>query len=95
MKDTQGVDKGPFWTGHKKFPTAAAYDGADAAHWGFMVATTHLFGAMLGVHPAKEEDDDDCVTIIISLARTRARHRSRTHPTSAVASVGRNRRSGE
>ena len=47
------MDKGPFWTGHKKFPTVATYDAADETHWTFMVATTHLFGAMLGVHAPK------------------------------------------
>ena len=40
-----------------RFPTVAAYDGADETHWAFMVATTHLFGAMLGVHAAKVSDD--------------------------------------
>ena len=37
---------------------AAAYDPDDETHWGFMLATTHLFGEMLGVNPRKQDGDD-------------------------------------
>jgi hypothetical protein len=45
-----GVDKGPFWSEKKRFPTPATYDPADSTHVQFMLATTHLIAAMLGVH---------------------------------------------
>lgn len=57
-----GVDKGPFWTEKKKFPTPAEYDPNNATHWGFMVSTTNMIGAMLGVHPQKIQDDNTYLT---------------------------------
>eukprot|EP00927_Polykrikos_kofoidii_P038265 TRINITY_DN3258_c1_g2_i1.p1 TRINITY_DN3258_c1_g2~~TRINITY_DN3258_c1_g2_i1.p1 ORF type:complete len:1214 (-),score=274.92 TRINITY_DN3258_c1_g2_i1:140-3322(-) len=50
-------DKGPFWSGHKRFPKAATFDPSNETHWRFQVATTALFAAMLGVVPAKKEGD--------------------------------------
>eukprot|EP00397_Hematodinium_sp_SG-2012_P001249 GEMP01001250.1.p1 GENE.GEMP01001250.1~~GEMP01001250.1.p1 ORF type:complete len:1203 (-),score=302.19 GEMP01001250.1:1979-5488(-) len=50
-------DKGPFWSGHKMFPTAATYDPEDATHWGFMVAATNLFGVAFQLIPPKKESD--------------------------------------
>ena len=55
--DKAGQDKGAFWSGHKKFPSAASYDGNNETHWRFMVDTTNLFAAMIGVVPPKEEND--------------------------------------
>jgi hypothetical protein len=52
-----GQDKGPFWTGHKKFPTPFMFSVSDEAHVGFMVAVTNLLGCMLGVHPPKKDAD--------------------------------------
>mmetsp|Transcript_5168 Transcript_5168/g.12193 ORF Transcript_5168/g.12193 Transcript_5168/m.12193 type:complete len:1187 (+) Transcript_5168:58-3618(+) len=54
----KGVDKGPFWSGHKKFPKAAAYDPNQDLHWKFLAAATNLFGVMLGVNPQKADGDD-------------------------------------
>ncbi|KAJ1455118.1 hypothetical protein M885DRAFT_497769 [Pelagophyceae sp. CCMP2097] len=58
LKDKDGRDKGPFWSGHKKFPTALRYDGRTEAHWRFLVSTTHLVAQMVGAQPRKMEDDD-------------------------------------
>ena len=43
----------PFWSGHKKFPTASTYDPANETHVSFMVATSNLFACMLKVHGPK------------------------------------------
>eukprot|EP00929_Paragymnodinium_shiwhaense_P062973 TRINITY_DN31487_c0_g1_i1.p1 TRINITY_DN31487_c0_g1~~TRINITY_DN31487_c0_g1_i1.p1 ORF type:complete len:1224 (+),score=346.63 TRINITY_DN31487_c0_g1_i1:82-3753(+) len=51
-------DKGAFWSGHKKFPSAAVFDVANETHWRFQVATTALFASMLGIVPQKKEGDD-------------------------------------
>ncbi|KAJ8604786.1 hypothetical protein CTAYLR_001047 [Chrysophaeum taylorii] len=59
VKDKDGRDKGPFWSGHKKFPTPATYDPSAEPHWRFLVATTHLLSQMLGAQPRKLENDDD------------------------------------
>jgi len=50
-----GVDKGPFWSEKKKFPTPAEYDPANASHAQFMLATTHLIAEMMGVHTPYDE----------------------------------------
>ena len=50
-------DKGPFWTGHKKFPKAAQYDPNNATHWQYMAAATNLFGVAIGVNAVKDEND--------------------------------------
>mmetsp|Transcript_49018 Transcript_49018/g.138701 ORF Transcript_49018/g.138701 Transcript_49018/m.138701 type:complete len:1126 (-) Transcript_49018:239-3616(-) len=57
-----GVDKGPFWSEKKIFPTAARYDPNNETHWTFMISTTNLIGAMLGVHPTKVQDVDEYLT---------------------------------
>jgi len=59
VKDKEGRDKGPFWSGSKKFPTPAAYDPANPDHWTFLVAATHLLSQMVGGQPRKAPDDDD------------------------------------
>eukprot|EP00931_Biecheleriopsis_adriatica_P102120 TRINITY_DN77144_c0_g1_i1.p1 TRINITY_DN77144_c0_g1~~TRINITY_DN77144_c0_g1_i1.p1 ORF type:complete len:1235 (-),score=272.66 TRINITY_DN77144_c0_g1_i1:72-3620(-) len=51
-------DKGPFWSGHKRFPKSAVFDVSNDTHWRFQVAATALFAAMLGVLPQKKEGDD-------------------------------------
>lgn len=58
VKDKNGRDKGPFWTGHRKFPTPAAYSSTNEANWLFLVATTHLLSQMVGGQPRKDEEDD-------------------------------------
>jgi len=52
-----GVDKGPFWTEKKKFPSPAEYDPENETHWKFMLSTTNLIGEMLCVHPRYKGDD--------------------------------------
>jgi len=52
-----GVDKGPFWSEKKKFPTPATYDPKNATHRTFMLSTTHLVACMLGVHAPYGGDD--------------------------------------
>eukprot|EP00633_Aureoumbra_lagunensis_P004728 CAMPEP_0197315192 /NCGR_PEP_ID=MMETSP0891-20130614/37150_1 /TAXON_ID=44058 ORGANISM="Aureoumbra lagunensis, Strain CCMP1510" /NCGR_SAMPLE_ID=MMETSP0891 /ASSEMBLY_ACC=CAM_ASM_000534 /LENGTH=1066 /DNA_ID=CAMNT_0042804029 /DNA_START=460 /DNA_END=3660 /DNA_ORIENTATION=+ len=59
VKDVAGRDKGAFWSGHKRFPTAATYDPNNSAHWQFLVATTHLLSQMVGGQPRKEEEDEE------------------------------------
>ena len=49
-KDKKGE---PFWSGHKRFPLAAHYDASNPEHVAFMLATTNLFAAMLGI-PGKK-----------------------------------------
>jgi len=51
-------DKGAFWSGHKRFPTAATFDASNETHWRFFVDSTSLFAAMLGAVPQKKEGDD-------------------------------------
>jgi len=53
-----GQDKGPFWSGHKRFPTAATY-GDDADQWRFLVSATHILSQSMGAQPRKTEGDDD------------------------------------
>eukprot|EP00440_Ansanella_granifera_P062493 gb/GFBE01067762.1/.p1 GENE.gb/GFBE01067762.1/~~gb/GFBE01067762.1/.p1 ORF type:complete len:1255 (+),score=364.10 gb/GFBE01067762.1/:1-3765(+) len=52
-------DKGPFWSGHKRFPLAATFNVENDTHWRFQVAATALFASMLGVVPPKQEGDDN------------------------------------
>jgi len=52
-----GVDKGPFWTEKRKFPSPANYDPNNKTHWKFMLSTTNLIGEMLGVQPRYKGDD--------------------------------------
>ena len=60
VRDATGADKGPFWSGHKKFPTPATYGTAPTDdEWTFLVSTTHLLAQMVGAQPKKAEDDDD------------------------------------
>lgn len=59
VKDKDGRDKGPFWSGHKKFPTPAQYDPDCEPHWLFLVATTHLLSQIVGGQPRKTEQDDE------------------------------------
>jgi len=54
-------DKGSFWSGHKRFPKAAAFDPANPTHWQYQVSTTALFAQMLGALPLKKENDDNFV----------------------------------
>ena len=49
-KDKKGE---PFWSGHKRFPKAAHYDASNPEHVAFMLATSNLFAAMLGI-PGKK-----------------------------------------
>lgn len=57
IRDAEKKDKGPFWSGHKMFPTAAVYNPDDPTHWGFMVAATNLFGVCVGLLPPRKESD--------------------------------------
>lgn len=56
--DKNGVDKGPFWSEKKRYPTAAVFNPDDESHWTFMQAATCMFGVSLGVLAPKQEDDD-------------------------------------
>jgi ubiquitin-activating enzyme E1 len=51
-------DKGPFWSGHKKFPTAAVFDPSNKTHAEFLSSATAIIAANLGVVPWKNMDDD-------------------------------------
>ena len=52
-----GVDKGPFWSEKKRYPTAACFDSADDNHIDFMISATCLFGVSLGIFPQKDQND--------------------------------------
>ncbi|KAH8097928.1 ubiquitin activating enzyme [Aureococcus anophagefferens] len=54
-----GADKGPFWSGHKKFPSPATYGAGNGDDWKFLVSATHLLAQSVGAQPRKAEDDDD------------------------------------
>jgi ubiquitin-activating enzyme E1 len=57
-----GVDKGPFWSEKKRFPTPANYDPTNNTHCQFMLATTHLVAQMLGAEPPYPGDDSSFVS---------------------------------
>eukprot|EP01052_Picozoa_sp_SAG31_P040077 SAG31_NODE_5714_length_2367_cov_1.231481_2_plen_510_part_00 len=50
-------DMGPFWSGHKKFPSVATFDPANSLHMGFMIAAANMFASMLSVHPPKHASE--------------------------------------
>ena len=52
-----GQDKGPFWSGHKRFPTAATY-GDHEDQWRFLVSATHILSQSDGRATAQGGDDD-------------------------------------
>jgi hypothetical protein len=47
----------PFWSGHKKFPTAVAFDAHNPLHLEFVVSTANLFAGMLKVHGPKHPSE--------------------------------------
>jgi ubiquitin-activating enzyme E1 len=56
-KDKNGNDLGPFWSEKKRYPQVAIFNPDDEAHWNFMSSATCLFGVVLGVLPARNEND--------------------------------------
>jgi len=54
-----GEDKGAFWGEKKRYPSSFAYNGADVSHSNFMIATTCLFAANLGIVEQKIESQED------------------------------------
>ena len=48
-KDT-GVDLGPFWHGHKRFPQAAAFDASNAQHVDYIHHGANILAAVFGLH---------------------------------------------
>lgn len=57
-KDTK-QDKGPFWSGHKRFPQCLDFDVSNPSHWKYQVATTALFAQVIGLVKPKQEDDNN------------------------------------
>jgi len=58
--DKSGNDIGPFWDFEKKrFPKVLAYDPSDEAHTSFMISTTCLFAANLGIVEQKQESQEE------------------------------------
>ena len=55
-KDT-GVDKGPFWSEKKRYPTVVTFNPDDESHVQFMISTTLLSAVALGLIPPKKESD--------------------------------------
>ena len=55
--------KGPFWSGHKRFPSPATY-GDHADQWRFLVSATHILSQSMGAQPRKQEGDDDYACIV-------------------------------
>ena len=61
-EDAKDKDGNDFWTGHKKFPAAAEYDGANEDHVNLMISMTNLIACMIKIHEAKppsEQNDPD------------------------------------
>jgi len=54
----EGVDKGPFWSEKKRYPTAAIFNPDDESHTSFLLSATCLFSVVLGVLPPKAENDN-------------------------------------
>ncbi|CAD7970646.1 unnamed protein product [Amoebophrya sp. A25] len=51
-------DKGPFWTGHKRFPKVAKFEPGNTTHAEFMIACTNLVAVTIGANPVKQDGDD-------------------------------------
>lgn len=47
-------DEGPFWSGEKRFPSAAEFDPKDDLHASFILNTANLFAYSYGVQPATD-----------------------------------------
>ena len=60
-KDT-GVDLGPFWHGHKRFPQAASFDPHNAQHVDYIQHGASILAAVFGL----PEQDRDSVTRVVS-----------------------------
>ena len=63
-KDKKGE---PFWSGHKRFPKAAHYDASNPEHVAFMLATSNLFAAMLGIpgeKPGEQAPTSNCMRVL-------------------------------
>lgn len=56
-EDAKTSSGDPFWSGHKKFPTAATYEATNNLHVEFMIAATNLFACMLGIHEEKHPSE--------------------------------------
>jgi len=80
-------DKGPFWSGHKRFPRAATFDVSNETHWRYQVASTALFASMLGVVPPKQEGDDGYLKDYRSQAWARERVKELTVPAYVAGAV--------
>jgi len=52
-------DKGPFWSGHRRFPRVKEFDFSDKNSVEFMIASTNLFAAAIGAQPAKKDGDNE------------------------------------
>jgi ubiquitin-activating enzyme E1 len=59
MTNEDGADIGPFWSEKKRYPTVVAYNPEDETHTNFMLSATCMFGVMLGLIPAKDENDNE------------------------------------
>lgn len=57
IDDKTKEDKGLFWGEKKRYPTVVKYDPEDASHTDFILSATCLFSVMVGLIPAKQEDD--------------------------------------
>ena len=48
-KDAKNDDGSPFWTGHKRFPSAAEFDPENATHLDFVIAASNLYAFAFNV----------------------------------------------
>ena len=62
-KDT-GVDLGPFWHGHKRFPQSATFDPSNPLHVDYVYHGSNILAAVVGL---PEQDRDAVVRIAQSL----------------------------
>ena len=76
-KDKKGE---PFWSGHKRFPKAAHYDASNPEHVAFMLATSNLFAAMLGI-PGKKPPSSPTSKLRLQIACVCSPRRTSPFPT--------------
>ena len=73
----------PFWSGHKRFPKAAAYDPSNEDHVAFLVAASNLFASMLRVHAPKHPSEQNNAS-----DRWQARFRTNAWLAAEIAKLG-------
>ena len=85
------VDKAtgaPFWMGHKRAPTPAAFSAADPLHLGFVVETTALLAENLGLKLPAGWDAPEALAPLLAEIRVPDFEAKKMHIKSGEADVG-------